>query len=80
MNRRVDIVILGPALPEADVVRADAQADTQTDTQAGAQVQTVIPPSVIAPLKKTQQPSPVVTPKPMVVSGAGSGEGGHLQQ
>ena len=84
MNRRVDIVILGPALPEAVVARADAQADTQTDAQAGAQagaqVQTVIPPSVIAPLKKTQQPSPVVTPKPMVVSGAGSGEGGHLQQ
>jgi chemotaxis protein MotB len=74
MNRRVDIIVLGQALPEA----ALAQSETPAPTPAMISPSTI--PAAIAVVPKTAQPSPkaapAVTLKPSAVSTAGQ----HLQQ
>jgi hypothetical protein len=58
MNRRVDIVILSHALPEAPV--------TEPRSEAGSKPQAALP-----TVKQSAQPSPAVAPKPRVVSDTG---------
>jgi len=60
MNRRVDIIILGQALPEPPT----AQATTQTPTPAAI-------PAVTPPAKKTAPPSPAAALKPAAMRTAG---------